>query len=136
MEEQVGSWVSIQEAATLRGVSPDTIRNWIKASKVMSRKREIDQGFKYEVFLVDHQAVEIISPSSIVPTRSEIQDTEIPVPSIDLTPLADLTRELVNQIAQLQRENGALAEKLRLLEAPRKSWWKKVVCVFTMRQPG
>lgn len=119
MEEQAtGSWVSIQEASTLRGVSPDTIRNWVKASKVMSRKRKISQGFAYEVFLVDHQAVEIVPSSSIV------QPT--------LEPLADLIREMSNRIGQLERECGALGEKLQAAESkllvleapPKKHWWK------------
>jgi len=115
-ESVTGAWVSLHEAASRRGVSPDTIRNWIKARKVQSRKKMLPQGFAYEVFLVDH-AVEILPPSpnsAPSPESSSLNPVpkSEPVP-IDLAPLAELVRELASRVAELERENGALTEKLR-----------------------
>jgi hypothetical protein len=132
-ENVTGVWVSLQEAASRRGVSPDTIRNWIKARKVQARKKALPQGFAYEVFLVDLESVEIIPPSPNSPPTSESPSpnalTSWEPLSVDLTPLADLVRELANRVAELERENGALTEKLSHLDrtadlAPPRPWWQ------------
>jgi len=105
-ETITGTWVSLQEAASRRGVSPDTIRNWIKARKVQARKKELPQGFAYEVFLQGH-AVEILSPSpNALPTSEPSSLNILPksesVP-IDLAPLAELVRELASRVAELEK---------------------------------
>lgn len=131
-ENVTGAWVSLHEAARRRGVSPDTIRNWIKGRKIQARKVPTPQGFAYEVFLLDVDVIEIIPPSpnggptSEAPTSNALARSE--PPAVDLTPLADLVRELGQRVAALERENGALQEQVRHLEAPtpppRRPWWR------------
>jgi len=143
-ESVTGEWVSLHEAASRRGVSPDTIRNWIKARKVQARKKQLPQGFAYEVFLVDH-AVEILPPSPNAPPSSEPSSLNVLPKSesvpIDLAPLAELVRELASRVAELERENGALTEKLAHVEKttepapehlsyretliPPRPWWRR-----------
>ncbi len=108
--ETVGEWYSLQDAAARLGVSVDTVRKKAKNREILSRQVPMPQGFRYEVFLGEFCASEMVAPTPIDQPRTE-------APPVDLAPLKELIEELVNRNAQLERENGALSAKLEAAES-------------------
>lgn len=131
-----GTWMTLQHAAYARGVSPDTVRNWIRRGKIQSRKVPTPQGHRFEVLIVDvgaivtgtpdqQEAPRPSDPGQTTPETGEepqCQNADLParhppVATWDLRPMVELLAQMAERNAAQAQEIGALRERLRQTQA-------------------
>lgn len=126
--------ININEAATLSGKSIQTIRRMIKQKKITVRKQKTPQGFNY---LVDKDSLTqaIVSSQDI-----EREHRPITAPSgedfkAEAERFNSTIQKLIEQnerdkenffqlIRTFQDRVGTLENQIKLLEAPKKRWWR------------
>jgi MerR family copper efflux transcriptional regulator len=119
--------LSIKEAASVIGVSPKTVRRFIKDGKVPAELRAGKYGKEYRILSI---------PPSLVVNKPLDKDIDIGIVN-DLTQGLDMVRELQERNLQLAGQLGAAQERIRSLEnqvklltTPHQPWWRRL---FTIR---
>lgn len=107
--------LSIKEAASAIGVSPKTVRRLVKDGKLPAELCAGKYGSEYRILEI---------PPSLVAQKPLDKGT---------TQGMDMLRELQERNLQLAGQLGAAQERIRSLEnqvrlltAPRRSWWRRL----------
>jgi excisionase family DNA binding protein len=115
--------LSIKEAASVIGVSPKTVRRFIKDGKVPAELCTGKYGNEYRILSI---------PPGLVANKPIDKDIAIGIVN-DPTQGLDMVRELQERSLQLAGQLGAAQERIRSLEnqvklltAPRQPWWRRL----------
>ena len=115
--------LSIKEAASVIGVSPKTVRRFIKDGKVPAELYAGKYGNEYRILSI---------PPGLVANKPIDKDIAIGIVN-DPTQGLDMVRELQERSLQLAGQLGAAQERIRSLEnqvklltAPHQPWWRRL----------
>lgn len=115
--------LSIKEAASVIGVSPKTVRRFIKDGKVPAELCAGKYGNEYRILSI---------PPGLVANKPIDKDIAIGIVNDPMQGL-DMVRELQERSLQLAGQLGAAQERIRSLEnqvklltAPRQPWWRRL----------
>jgi MerR family copper efflux transcriptional regulator len=115
--------LSIKEAASVIGVSPKTVRRFIKDGKVPAELCAGKYGNEYRILSI---------PPGLVANKPIDKDIALGIVN-DPTQGLDMVRELQERNLQLAGQLGAAQERIRSLEnqvklliAPRQPWWRRL----------
>jgi hypothetical protein len=136
-QRQGGRWVALRDAATLMGVSVDTVKRRMQRGELQARRETIPQGFRWLVRVDDGGTVDNINGSNLVDNVKEVSGIkddninldsalQIPTPDADVLTflqgqLEERNREIASLLATVASQARAMEhaeERLRQLEAP------------------
>ncbi|TEU04065.1 MAG: helix-turn-helix domain-containing protein [Dehalococcoidia bacterium] len=110
--------LSIKEAASAIGVSPKTVRRLVKDGKLPAELRAGKYGSEYRILE--------IPPSLAVQKPLDKGTTQ----GMDmLRELQERNLQLAGQLGAAQERIRSLENQVRLLTAPRRSWWRRLLKV-------
>jgi excisionase family DNA binding protein len=119
--------VTIAEAAELLGQHKNTVRNKVKAGKLVSIKVDTDNGPTYMIprAALNGESVTVTLPPQFQPTKEdadEIAEAFTKAPAIVEQEerakrlLQEMLAPFIEQVAQKSEELGVLKERVRMLE--------------------
>ncbi len=107
--------LSIKEAASAIGVSPKTVRRLVKDGKLPAELCAGKYGSEYRILEI---------PPSLVAQKPLDKG---PTQGIDMIrELQERNLQLAGQLGAAQERIRSLENQVRLLAAPRRSWWRRV----------
>lgn len=117
-----GTWVGLRDAATLMGVSVDTVKRRIQKRELESRRETIPQGFRWLVRVDNPEPSPTMAVS--VQVQPETQAIQVPTPDNDVFAflrgqLEERNREIASLLATVASQARALEhaeERLRRIE--------------------
>ncbi len=129
--------ITINEAAQVAGKSIQTIRRMIKQKKVQVKRQKTPQGFNYliiqESLITATQAAPDIQENErehrpVTTSHEDLLKAELDRFDTTIQRLIEQNQKDKENFFQLlktfQERNTYLEDRVKLLEAPKPSWWK------------
>ena len=114
--------VTVEQAAAILGVSVTTVRRRIRDGSIRAEEARRPQGPVWLVYLPSGATPPTVSdqPSATVPATAPTNaENTVAYTRTLLEPLVAALERAHARVAELERENGALDERVRALEAPK-----------------
>jgi hypothetical protein len=121
--------VSVMEAATHLGVSPDTIRRRIRNGELQARREPTPQGYIWRVELPEEESAEEAALKATNPAAwRELVDVLKDEVALLREQLAAHQEELVSKNKQIEQLHILLQQAQASLPEPkdRRSWWQRL----------
>ena len=121
--------VSVMEAATHLGVSPDTVRRRIRNGELQARREPTPQGYVWRVELPEEESTEEAALEATKPTAwRELVDVLKDEVALLREQLAAHQEELASKNKQIEQLHVLLQQAQAALPAPRdnRPWWRRM----------
>lgn len=120
--------ITINEAAQVAGKSIQTIRRMIKQKKVQVKRQKTPQGFNY---LIIQESLKTATQGTPDIQENEREHRPVTTSHEDHTTIQRLIEQnqkdkenFFQLLKTFQERNTYLEDRVKLLEAPKPSWWK------------
>lgn len=130
-------WVSLDQGATLLGISVKTLRRRIHKGQIVARRVEIPGGFTYRVQVSPQRGEALGSPldGAGIPSGQRVTQAREGVDQPAFEAFRDIVEQLQREKALLHRDNLELAGRVGFLQAKLQDAEAKIALLEAPKDP-